>query len=205
MTWKPVVATDEPQRRNDDSLTKYLDNDKARVETRIVALESSSVRLIERQKLAASAASVTLTPPASGYRSLEMVAHWQDASTGDLDLRLRFNADTAANYSYYSIANLSTFAPAAVQVSSGTYIRVGTGYDTTYRFSVSTVKIPEYQNNTHKSLVHTSYNPRVAAGQAAEVGGGIWHSTAAITSIVLSASTGNLSLGSSFSLYGYPL
>lgn len=139
----------------------------------------------------------------TGYTDLVIVAN--AFTDGNDFLSLRFNSDSSGVYSH---TNIYASAPATTERGSNlTYMnlwRVGSSATPTQR-GVTTIHINNYSNNTtFKTCLVRQSNAQRAASPSATVG--LWRSTAAITSITISANvfdgSTNIVAGSTFSLYG---
>ena len=153
--------------------------------------------------LGSSTASVTFSSIPSTYRYLQIRASVQPVS-GD-DLKLQFNSDTTAA-NYYTHYLNGGGASAGASGASTYYTGIGLGYNAAGLANVfggHIIDILDYANTskykTTRTLCGSDYN---GSGQVALLSG-LWSSTAAITSIVISNRGGaNLTQYSSFALYG---
>jgi hypothetical protein len=144
--------------------------------------------------LGSSAASYTFSSIPSTYTDLVLVASIKYTVSGDYT-KLTFNADTASNYSStYLLGNGS--AASSGRTSSVTSINVA--YDANNETFTDIFNIQNYSNaTTNKTIL----NRHSVAGTRVEALVGLWRSTAAISSVVLTANTG-YSAGTTFTLYG---
>lgn len=118
--------------------------------------------------------------------------------------RIRFNGDTASNYSYHAVYGNGTSA-AAEQIATVNVMLFGSSPAASAAsniFGSTVIDILDYADtNKYKTV-------RALSGGDQNGSGGIylasnsWRNTAAITSITLFASTGNLAQHSHFALYG---
>jgi len=122
-----------------------------------------------------------------------------DRNAGDEQINIRFNSDTANNYSvtYMYGTGSSVGAGRSSNISFGGIDR--TGYN---QKGAGTTHILNYSNTT-------TYKTVLSTGGTSESGGTIvayvscWRSTNAITSITLTPNNGsNFDSGSTFTLYG---
>jgi hypothetical protein len=162
-------------------------------------------QLISSNVLSSSAASVTFSAIPATYTDL--VLRWSarlDTTSSEVDLR--FNSDSATNYSSTRIVGNGATASSS-NVSSANILRffesANYSTDTANTFNSMEIYIPSYtasQNKPFSSFVGTETNATTAylVAQA-----NLWRNTAAITSIVLDPiSSANFVSGSSFYLYG---
>jgi hypothetical protein len=131
----------------------------------------------------------------SGYTDLVLVCNAITAND-DQFLSIRFNGDTGTNYSNtYMTGDGSTASSGRNSNSSVAYI-AGSSSNTTSVVSIS--QIENYSNSTtYKTLLSRTSDPTLLAQATVS----LWRNSAAITSLVI-ASNGNISAGSTFTLYG---
>jgi hypothetical protein len=117
---------------------------------------------------------------------------------------LRFNSDTASNYSQTTLAGNGSTAASnrysnAANISP---IEREEMSDIANTYSVSIININNYSNTTtYKSTLSRSSTPN-SSSPGTDVQAGLWRSTAAITSITLPVNDGSFTVGSTFNLYG---
>ena len=152
---------------------------------------------IATQTLVSSTYTVTFSSIPSTYTDLVFVINGQNAS-GDIGLGLRFNSDTSTNYSKTLLYGNGTAATSTrgSTVNSIDIGRMNTGNSTTI------ININNYTNTTTNKNALARGNDTTLVTLTA----GLWRSTAAITSLNISAdSTAGGSLfasGCTFTLYG---
>lgn len=145
--------------------------------------------------LGSAQASVTFNS-FSGYTDLFLVVNATSTANNNMDLR--FNSDSASNYSRTVVLGDGSTA-SSNRASSQTFIRCTSDGIISTGSSMQTVNIMNYANSTtYKTTIGRANN--AAFGTDAIVG--LWRSTAAITSLTLTLSTNNFSAGSTFTLYG---
>lgn len=134
--------------------------------------------------------------PTSGYRDLILVSNID--ATAFSEFRMRVNGDTGSNYPSVRMQASSggTYASATFNF---TYFRLSGNSDMGTDFSfVSVIQIMDYSaTDKHKAVLvraNSSYGTDAHAGR--------WANTGAVTSLEIYPSTGNLDVGSTFSLYG---
>ncbi len=152
---------------------------------------------IATQTLGSAAASVTFSSIPQGYTDLVLVINSVAASsTNNMDIS--FNSDTGANYSRTRLTGDGSGTSSA-RASSQTSIRLtGDGIVTTGR-SNHLIQLMNYSNaTTFKTVLARANN--TAYGLDAVVG--LYRSTSAITSFVLTLTASDFGSGSTFSLYG---
>lgn len=148
--------------------------------------------------LGSAAASYTFSSIPSTYTDLVLVT--SAAGTAGADMRLQFNSDTATNYSrtYLSGNGTSAFSGRATATASAGITAYGT-LTATLGGTNNIAQIMNYSNSTTYKTVLARSND---AGAGTDAIVSMWRSTAAITSINISVSTGTFSTGSTFTLYG---
>lgn len=149
---------------------------------------------IATQTLGSAVSSVTFSSIPSTYTDLIIIDN-SKVSSGDTELRLRFNGDTSGNYSgtwLYGDANLA-YGSGSNNLTSAYISRSATG------FGQGVTNIQNYSNTTtYKTVLSRgSSNNYVFAWVD------VWRSTAAISSLTISTDgSSNFTVGSNFSLYG---
>lgn len=157
---------------------------------------------IATQTLGTAASSVTFSSIAGTYTDLVIVFECFTTASGARDVALRFNGDTASNYSSTFLQGNGT---TAVSARESTQTRMMIDYSgagtTSATAEIGIVNIINYSNATTNKTVVVRAN-RAGGGTDAVVG--LWRNTAAITSVTLMFINGtdNFGVGSTFSLYG---
>jgi hypothetical protein len=155
---------------------------------------------ISTQTLSSAAASVTFSGIPQTYTDLVLVISAIQSTGADQQCRIQFNGDTGSNYSLTYIDGNGTSAVSGrntSQTNMSVYYVASPG---TASPITSIVQLQNYSNTT------TNKTMLVRAGSTASVVSayvGLWRNTAAITSLVVTpTSGGNLQSGSTFTLYG---
>lgn len=160
---------------------------------------------------AGGSATVSFTSIGGTYKHLQL-RHSCITNRGTYaieDLKVNFNSDTGANYSYHLLrGNGSTAVSGAAANASFIYLDVASGTSVSNFFGVGVTDILDYSNTnkykTTRSLTGIDTNGSVA-GEFGRVAlqSGSWRNTAAITSIVIAPLNGTqFNQYSSFALYG---
>ena len=148
---------------------------------------------IATQTLSTATATVTFSSIPATYTDLVIVCSLGAASAGQ-DFKLQFNGDTATNYS------TTIFRGSSTRSSNASFIYLDyTGATQNVVQSQYNININNYSNTTTYKTVLTRFSD---ATNNAEANVGLWRSTAAINSIALAMTSGNLIVGSTFTLYG---
>lgn len=154
--------------------------------------------------LASGVASYTFSSIPSTYTDLVLIGSNVAQTTGSNYLGLQFNSDVAANYSCLEIYGdgssvVSDLSPSNNIMQMGFGTRPGTTNYCSFIWNIM-----NYSNSTtYKTVLGKSNNPPASAaytGVNAIVGS--WRSTAAVTSLTILVSAGNIKSTTTFTLYG---
>ena len=161
---------------------------------------------------AGGAATITFSSIPSTYSHLQIrVLGRCDAAGSDREaLALMINSDTGSNYTNHFLQGTGSAASASgatgltgsTNQSGGSSIITGSTAPAN-TFGVSIIDILDYAN-TNKYKVTRSLNGQDQNSTSGRLGltSGLWLNTAAITTLTLTAGTGNFVQYSSFALYG---
>ena len=150
---------------------------------------------IATQTLGSAASSVTFSSISGAYTDLFLVFEGT-CSSGVVGCVLRFNSDTSTNYSYTILSGDGSSASSS-RSSNQTTMQVG-GMTSSSR-SMMTASINNYSNST---TYKTVLSRQASATLETRAYVGLWRSTAAITTVLVSTSTDTFVAGSTFTLYG---
>lgn len=149
--------------------------------------------------LGTAAATVTFSSISAGYRDLVLVVTGlNNATTGNATLR--FNGDTASNYTTCVMEASGGLINNNSQTTS--YIIGGNNYSGLTQTNISTIMfhIMDFATTDKQKTVLTRSSN---GGSAVILTGGRWANTAAITSVqVLTSNSTTYTAGSTFALYG---
>lgn len=153
--------------------------------------------------LTTSQTSITFSTLGS-YTDLRFVIVYTATSSGG-ELDLRFNGDTATNYSNTELYGIGTSGGEALGTQWTTknvmYLPGSVGSSTTVPTLV-TGDILGYRGTTNnKTVISTWSGDRSGSGASAR-SVGLWRSTAAITSVVFLLGSGSFATGSTATIYG---
>jgi hypothetical protein len=146
-------------------------------------------------------ASITFAGIPSGYKHLQIRMLSKNTSA-DYSIRAQFNGDTTSNYTLHGLYGNGTSA-SAYGFANQTSTEVGLSADTTANvFGVAVTDILDYADtNKFKTVrVLTGYDKN--GGGSIDLRSGLYRSTSAVTTILLSSAVGNFAQYSSFALYG---
>jgi hypothetical protein len=154
---------------------------------------------IATQNGTGSSATVTFSSIPSTYTDLILVAN-PIFTVNTANVNIRINGDTGTNYSDTYVRGDGSTASSGRDTSSNLiFFSATSGGVTTANRDNGIAHFMNYSNSTTYKTVLLRYSqPRQFA--LAEVA--LWRNTAAITSISIIASTGNLDSAATFTLYG---
>jgi hypothetical protein len=111
------------------------------------------------------------------------------------------NGDSASNYSQTAIRGSGSAATSFRFSGSLIYLDY---YGPTLNSASSTyiVQLNSYSNTTTNKPVLVRTNAAISSGTGVEAHVGMWRNTAAITSLTIGPTGGNIFSGSTFTLYG---
>jgi hypothetical protein len=162
---------------------------------------ASGMVLIQKQALVAPAATVTFSSIPQTYTNLLLVFSGTNSSGGQQNVLIEFNGDTTqTDYSYSFLLNNAGTVTGGFAFSTPGVL---TGISINSGGSNSRAMITNYSSTTVNKVVESTFmciNPNNTAFSG--TAGGLWNSTAAITSIVAALASGNFAAGTVFSLYG---
>ena len=159
---------------------------------------------IQSTTLSSAAADITFSSISSAYTDfkLVLVARSNNTGTPREDLYIRFNSDTASNYSttilYGQDGSIGSF-----RQSSQTRINAYTGLPgTSGQFSLTMVDVFSYAGSANKTCLISVNNDQNTVGGEVNVQVGLYRSTSAITSITVLPQTNSFDVGTTATLYG---
>lgn len=156
---------------------------------------------IATNTLSSSSSTVTFSSISGAYTDLVLVMNPIANTAGGSFPYLRFNGDAGSNYSRTMIQGTGSAVQTDRQ-ASGTegYIIYGNTVQTDTAFN-AIVNIMNYSNTTTYKTFLSRTNQASGTGRV-EALIGMWRSTSAITSIVLTCGDNSFVSGSTFTLYG---
>lgn len=157
----------------------------------------STYEPIATQTLASAASSVTFSSITGSYTDLVLVGNYGLSSASQL-LEMRLNSDTGTNYSYTYLSGDGSSATSG-RYATQNFIPINWISPSTTITTATLTNINNYSNTTTYKTVLTRSN-NANTGTDAIVS--LWRNTAAITTILLFSSSGNILSGSTFTLYG---
>ena len=151
--------------------------------------------------LGSAASSIDFTSIAATYTDLRIVLVATSSVNGQ-NLYLRFNSDSATNYSNTYLVgdgattiSGTTTSAAQINCTGGT---VGISSTVPHLFAIN---VFSYAGSTNKTALINTNQDRNGTGSVGNVVG-LWRSTSAITSVNLLPQSGNFAIGTTATLYG---
>jgi hypothetical protein len=152
---------------------------------------------IATNTLGSAAATVTFSSISGAYTDLIVICSFGASSAAE-DFTIRFNSDTGSNYSNVNLRGNGTAAASSRSNSATRIVADNVGVSTSIQ-AIDTIQVMNYSNTTTYKTALVRVND---AAKSSEATVGLWRNTAAITSITLAMTGGNLLSGSSFTVYG---
>jgi hypothetical protein len=147
--------------------------------------------------LGSAAASITFSSIPATYTDLKLVVIGGTSVSGTYAW-IRFNSDTATNYSTIRLDGDGS-GPASASSNGATFIRNSSSLDSNP--NLITTDVFSYAGSTFKTCLINTAADQNGSGRVTETVG-LWLSTSAITTILFSANSGNLNSGTTATLYG---
>lgn len=150
---------------------------------------------IQSYTLTSNSPSVTFSSIPQTYTDLVVVFDGTNTTGNNYELFVTFNSDTGSNYSEHFLHNYNNTTE-TIRYTNNTKLR---SFKTASTRSNIVAHFMNYSNTTTYKTTFWRYN---AAVLYTGMGVGLWRSTAAINSITFTIESGNISSGSTFTLYG---
>jgi hypothetical protein len=149
--------------------------------------------------LGAAAANITFSSIPATYTDLRVV--FTGTATGNAGFLVRFNGDSATNYSQTNLVGTGSAASSNRSTSNNNFdFSINNNMNTTPVVFYS-LDIFSYAGSTFKTALMEQNHDNNGSGSVVR-NVGLYRSTSAITSIALSVSLNNLAAGSTATLYG---
>lgn len=170
---------------------------------------ATTYTLIDKATLGSAQSSITFTSIPSTYTDLLIKFSARNSGSNGYDnLKLSFNGTpSGTSYSGRVLAHYTTGVLSQTSSSADSFIYQYTSgaNATSNTFANGEIYLPNYTSSNYKSISADSVSENNSGSTYSTTGGfgaGLWSNTAIISSIVLTASTGNFETNSSFYLYG---
>ena len=150
--------------------------------------------------LGSASNTITFNSLSSAYTDLKVIFVGKGGVGGEY-VALRFNSDTATNYSATILAGYGSAASARETNQTGMYVgNYFVGLDTSIPAYIS-FDIFSYNGSTFKTVLGAASNDLNGSGETVR-SVGLWRSTSAITSLSIITGSGTMATGSIATLYG---
>ena len=154
---------------------------------------------------AGGSSTITFSSIPSTYTHLQIRALSKSttAGTANASFTAQFNSDTGSNYTRHALTGDGATVSAS-GAASQTSIRAGGNAEanSTNIFAVSVIDILDYANTNKYKTLRTLFGSDLNGSGEINFRSGAWMNTNAITSVLLTPSSGNFAQYSSFALYG---
>ena len=143
---------------------------------------------------------ITFSSIPQTYTDLILIMNTGIAGSGG-SMYVRMNGDSGANYSQTTMRGSGSAATSFRYSGSLIYLDY---YGPTLNSASSNyvIQLNNYSNTTTNKTVLVRTNATTGSGTGVEAHVGLWRSTAAITSLLIGPTGGNIFGGSTFTLYG---
>jgi hypothetical protein len=143
---------------------------------------------------------ITFSSIPQTYTDLILIMNTGIAGSGG-SMYVRMNGDSASNYSQTAIRSSGSAVESFRFSGSLIYLDY---YGPTLNSASSTyiVQLNNYSNTTTNKTALVRTNAAISSGSGVEAHVGVWRSNAAITSLTIGPTGGNIFSGSTFTLYG---
>jgi hypothetical protein len=170
-----------------------------------MAAKTGTYTLISSNTLGSSTTTVTFSSIPQTYTDLVLVMMARGTGAGtDRDIYMRFNSDSASNYSRTRLygngsSALSTRESSVAQITIG---NMPASSASSSEFNTAIININDYSNTTTYKTALLRENTNGSWGGTVFAIVGLWRNTAALTSVSFTPDSGDFSSGSTFKLYG---
>lgn len=156
---------------------------------------------ISTTTLGSNQSTVTFSSIPQTYTHLQLRCNILSSVAGGSSATIRFNSDSATNYSWHTIYGSGAAAGAGSGVTQNLIYLYFTGNTTSPSGNILDILDYTNTNKFKTSRILEGFDVNGVGGYTA-ITSGNWRSTAAITSIVLTSTSGTFNTNSSFALYG---
>lgn len=150
--------------------------------------------------LTTSSATIDFTSISASYTDLRLILNYT-ATTGGGELDLRFNSNSATNYSAIELYGTGSAAFSTYWATKNAIYLPGSAGSSTTIPTLVTIDVFSYAGSTNKTVLSTWSGDRNGSGIVSR-SVGLWRSTAAITTINLLLGSGSFAIGTTATLYG---
>jgi hypothetical protein len=163
--------------------------------------------LLETEILTGSQASVIFSSLNStygaDYQHLQLRIAAQ-GTTGNANIGFTFNGDTSNNYAWHALLGTGSAVESDSSVNRGNIIGsiAVVASSNTNQFNGSVIDILDAFNTSKYKTTRSLSGRASGGGNLIQLDSGLWRSTDALSSMTFTITTGNINIGSRFSLYG---
>jgi hypothetical protein len=149
------------------------------------------------------AANVTFSSIPSTYTHLQIRGVIRNSNADDSSI-IRFNSDSGSNYARHFLRGNGSSATAAAASSVSAMEGAYTAYSgtTANAFSAQVIDILDYANTSKYKTIRVLGGADLNGSGAVNLVSGLWMNTAAVSTILIAAGSGNIAEYSQFALYG---
>lgn len=151
--------------------------------------------------LGSAEASITFSSIPATYTDLRLVFVNQETGLAGNSRYIRFNSDSSATYSRTKLVGTGTEAYSTRQTNQTTLRIAEGGTSASPIWQLQTIDIFSYAGSTNKTCLMTSSEDNNGSGNVLR-GVGLWRSTDAINSILITMFAGTFAAGTTATLYG---
>ena len=155
---------------------------------------------IATQTLSTAASSITFSSIPSTYTDLRLVLKLNVYSGGATNVRMQYNGDTGANYSFTYLAGNGSSA-FSTSVTGSTSLRFDSGNTAASQSVFAGLDIFSYAGSTYKTCLQQYSADNNGSGFLTDTVG-LWRSTVAINSISIYGNAGSFDVGTTATLWG---
>jgi hypothetical protein len=125
-------------------------------------------------------------------------------TTGNANIGFTFNGDTSNNYAWHSLLGTGSAVESDSSVNRGNIIGsiAVVASSNTNQFNGSVIDILDAFNTSKYKTTRSLSGRASGGGNLIQLDSGLWRSTDALSSMTFTITTGNINIGSRFSLYG---
>jgi len=167
-----------------------------------VAPDTGAMFPLGMVQVGSATSSITFSSIPSTYKHLQI--RWTAlTSSNNADLAFRFNGDTGTNYTFHGIEGNGTSASGSNNGTGLTSTPLGIGTSTASTAGVGVLDLLDYTSTNKYKTVRSLFGYDANGSGYIILRSGLWSATAAaITSVTILSSPGNINSNSQFALYG---
>ena len=148
--------------------------------------------------LGSAASTITFSAIPNTFTDLRLVLVGLTDASGNREIGIRFNGDSATNYSITSLIGNGSTVSSTRQTSQS---KIFAGEVVSTREALCEIDIFSYNGSTNKTVLAKSSEDRNGSGNVRNTVG-LYRSTSAITSVTLILDSDNYAIGYTATLYG---